>query len=238
MTVDGAPPVVLAEAVHKTYNTGRVQVYALQGIDLSVPRGEMVAIMGPSGCGKTTLLNCLSGLDEIDSGVISIGGVDLARMPDNEKTRYRATKMGYIFQSYNLLPVLTAVENVEMPLLVSGTPAKQSRVQAKEALDLVGLGDWITHYPSELSGGQQQRVTIARALVNHPEIVWADEPTGNLDSENSQEVMGLLCSLNEQYHETFIIVTHADAVADRAHRTIRMRDGLIVNGDTNVEAST
>lgn len=234
MSNDATSPVVLAQAVHKTYASGRVQVHALRGVDLSVQRGEMVAIMGPSGCGKTTLLNCLSGLDDVDSGVVAIGGSDLAKMRDTEKTRYRATKMGYIFQSYNLLPVLTALENVEMPLLVSGVAAKESRAKAHDALDLVGLADWATHYPSELSGGQQQRVTIARALVNRPEIVWADEPTGNLDSENSEEVMDLLISLNREHHETFIIVTHSDAVAERAHRTIRMRDGLIVDDGAGV----
>ena len=228
MATDASETVVLAKEVHKTYASGRVEVHALRGVDLSVGRGEMVAIMGPSGCGKTTLLNCLSGLDDVDSGVIAIGGRDLAQMKDTEKTRYRATKMGYVFQSFNLLPVLTALENVEMPLLVSGVSAKETRSMAMEALGLVGLGDWTAHYPSELSGGQQQRVTIARALVNRPEIVWADEPTGNLDSENSGEVMDLLVNLNREHHETFIIVTHSDAVAERAHRTVRMRDGLIV----------
>ena len=225
---DGAP-IIVGQGVHKTYDTGRVKVHALRGVDVAVRQGEMVAVMGPSGCGKTTMLNCLSGLDEIDSGLISIGGTELARMSDNEKTRYRATKMGYIFQSYNLLPVLTALENVEMPLLVSGTSASEARNRARPVLEMVGLGEWLDHYPSELSGGQQQRVTVARALVNQPEIVWADEPTGNLDSENSKEIMDLLCELNESNRQTFIIVTHADEVAARAHRTIKMHDGRIVD---------
>ena len=227
--------IIVGEAVHKTYDTGRIKVEALRGVDISVVQGEMVAVMGPSACGKTTLLNCLSGLDEIDSGTIRIGNTDLAQMSDNEKTRYRATKMGYIFQSYNLLPVLTASENVELPLLVSGTPTKEAHLRAIAVLEMVGLAEWMDHYPSELSGGQQQRVTIARALVNQPEIVWADEPTGNLDSGNSDEIMELLGRLNKENRQTFVIVTHSDDVATLAHRTIRMLDGHIVDdgGDSS-----
>ena len=219
--------IIEASEVVKIYDTGRVKVNALHNVDLKVQRGEMVAVMGPSGCGKTTLLNCLSGLDSINGGVIKIAGRDLAKMSDNEKTRYRATKMGYVFQAFNLLPVLTALENVEMPLLISGTKAREARERAKEALGLVNLGDWISHYPAELSGGQQQRVAIARSLVNQPEIVWGDEPTGNLDSENSDEIMDLLISLNRQNKQTFVLVTHSEALASLAHRTIRMRDGRI-----------
>ena len=220
-------PIIVGDDVTKTYDTGRVKVEALRGVSLSVATGEMVAVMGPSGCGKTTLLNCLSGLDEIDSGKVKIAGSDMSEMSDNDKTRYRATKMGYVFQSYNLLPVLSAVENTELPMLVSGTKPRVAREKAIEALENVGLSDWARHYPAELSGGQQQRVTIARALVNQPEIVWADEPTGNLDSENSQEIMDLLCDMNERNGQTFVIVTHSDEVAARAHRIIRMRDGQI-----------
>ena len=219
--------IIEASEVVKIYDTGRVKVNALHSVDLKVERGEMVAIMGPSGCGKTTLLNCLSGLDSINGGVIKIAGRDLAKMSDNEKTRYRATKMGYVFQAFNLLPVLTALENVEMPLLISGTKAKDAREKATEALGLVNLEDWVNHYPTELSGGQQQRVAIARSLVNRPEIVWGDEPTGNLDSENSDEIMDLLISLNRQNNQTFVLVTHSEALAALAHRTIRMRDGRI-----------
>ena len=226
-------PIIVSKNVHKTYDTGRLKVHALRGVDLTVKRGEMVAIMGPSGCGKTTLLNCLSGLDETDEGSIKIGGIELSDMSDEEKTRYRAQQMGYVFQSYNLLPVLTAVENVELPMLVSGTGSKAARAAADDALRFVGLTDWATHYPSELSGGQQQRVTIARALVNRPEIVWGDEPTGNLDSENSLEIMDLLCALNRENHQTFVLVTHSDAVAQRADRIIRMRDGRIVDDGLN-----
>lgn len=222
----------MARDVHKTYGLGEVEVHVLRGVSLDVQRGEMLAIMGPSGGGKTTLLNCLSGLDDIDSGVISIAGSELGNMSDAEKTRFRATRMGYIFQSFNLLPMLTAFENVEMPLLVSGFPEKETRTQAQEALALVGLSDRAGHYPAALSGGQQQRVTIARALVNRPEIVWANEPTGNLDSENAGEVMDLLIRLNKDLDETFVIVTHSDAVAEMLHRTVRMMDGLIVEDCT------
>ena len=221
--------IIVASGVHKTYATGRLSVHALRGVDLTVTRGEMIAIMGPSGCGKTTLLNCLSGLDDIDAGVIKIAGVDLTTLSDDQKTRYRATKMGYVFQSYNLLPVLTAVENVELPLLVSGKKSDAARRQATEALDFVGLVDWQKHYPAELSGGQHQRVAVARALVNQPEIVWGDEPTGNLDSTNSEEIMDLLTRLNKENGQTFVLVTHSEAVAARAHRIVHMADRVIVN---------
>ena len=230
---DGNEYVIEADRVGKIYETGRVHVEALRSVSLAVRRGEMVAVMGPSGCGKTTLLNCLSGLDDVSSGTVKINGTSLSEMSDRTKTRYRAQRMGYIFQSYNLLPVLTARENVEMPLLVSGTSSKDARRAAEETLDLVAMADWRDHYPSELSGGQQQRVTIARSLVNTPEIVWADEPTGNLDSENTAEVMSLLTRLNKENNQTFVIVTHADEVAAQTHRIIRMRDGEIETDGTD-----
>ena len=220
---------IQATGIHKTYDTGQIKVHALRGVDLAVRRGEMVAIMGPSGCGKTTLLNCLSGLDSVDQGKVLIEGTSLAEMSDDERTIYRARRMGFVFQFYNLLPVLTAVENVELPLLVSGVKANTARHQADEGLALVGLADWATHRPAELSGGQRQRVTIARALVNQPAIIWADEPTGDLDSETADEVMTLMEQLNEENGQTFVMVTHAPRVADWADRIVRMRDGLIVD---------
>ena len=221
-------PIIVSSEVQKTYDTGRVKVHALRGVNLTVNRGEMVAIMGPSGCGKTTLLNCLSGLDDIDTGSIQIGGVDLATMSDDEKTRYRAQRMGYIFQAYNLLPVLTAAENVELPLLVSDTRAREAREKARAALEMCGLAHRERHYPAELSGGEQQRVTIARALVNQPEIVWADEPTGNLDGANSEEITTLMRRLNREQRVTFVIVSHDINVGRKTDRLIRMADGEIV----------
>ena len=220
-------PIVNAKKVTKTYETGRVKVDALRGIDFSVKEGEMVAVMGPSGCGKTTLLNCLSGLDDLTDGQVFIRGRLLTDMTDRERTRYRADKIGFIFQAYNLLPVLTAVENVELPLLLSGTPPKEARARAMEALRAVALEEWSDHKPSELSGGQQQRVTIARSLVNKPEIVFGDEPTGNLDSEYSKEIMDLLKRLNKENRQTFIIVTHDFNVGRMADRIVMMKDGVI-----------
>ena len=221
--------IVSARGLHKTYDTGTVSVHALHGVDLEVTRGEMVAIMGPSGCGKTTLLNCLSGLDEIDEGQVVIDGVVLHHLADDQRSDYRARHMGFVFQLYNLLPVLSSIENVEMPLLVSGVGAGEARRRSLEMLDLVGLTDRARHAPGELSGGQRQRVTIARALVNQPGIVWADEPTGDLDSETAGGIIDLMCDLNRANGQTFVLVTHSNEVGSRAHRIVRMRDGEIVD---------
>ncbi len=220
---------VKAVDVTKVYDTGRVKVPALNGISLSIASGEMVAIMGPSGCGKTTLLNCLSGLDSITAGNIEIEGVSLASMTDRQRTRYRARRMGFVFQFYNLLAVLSSVENVEMPLLLTGVSTREARRRAMEALDLVGLVKRADNRPGELSGGERQRVTIARALVNQPAIVWADEPTGDLDSTNAQEVINLMCRLNQEQGVTFALVTHDISIGRRAHRIVRMKDGVIVD---------
>jgi ABC-type lipoprotein export system ATPase subunit len=187
-----------------------------------------VAIMGPSGSGKTTLLNCLSGLDRIDAGEVLIEGVSLSSLSDEDRTDYRARRMGFVFQFYNLMPVLSAVENVELPLLVARVPAKDARTRALHALELVGLEQWAAHVPDELSGGQRQRVTIARALVNDPAIVWADEPTGDLDSENAEEIVALMRSLNREHGLTFLIVTHDITVGRSTDRIVRMVDGEIV----------
>ena len=221
--------IVEASSVDKRYDTGTVQVHALRGVTFKVPRGEMVAIMGPSGSGKTTLLNCLSGLDAIDGGEVMIEGIALGAMSDDERTDYRARRMGFVFQFYNLMPVLSAVENVELPLLVARVPAKWARAKALEALEMVGLAERAAHVPDELSGGQRQRVTIARALVNDPAIVWADEPTGDLDSENAAEIVALMRTLNRDRGLTFLIVTHDISVGRATDRIVRMVDGQIVD---------
>ena len=229
-----APPamsetIVAARGVVKTYDTGRLQVTALGSVTFTVASGEMVAIMGPSGSGKTTLLNCLSGLDSIDAGDVLIEGVSLASMSDEKRTDYRARRMGFVFQFYNLMPVLSAVENVELPLLVAHVDAKEARRRSLDALDMVGLRDRARHLPDELSGGQRQRVTIARALVNDPAIVWADEPTGDLDSENAEEIVRLMRALNGERGLTFVIVTHDIHVGRSTDRIVRMVDGEIVD---------
>src|SRR5256884_7824473 len=221
-------PIIRGIDAHKTYNSGPVTVHALRGVNLEIPRGEMVAIMGPSGCGKTTLLNCFSGLDDLTSGDVRIEGVSLSGMDDDAKSRYRSRRMGFVFQSYNLLPVLTAAENVELPLLVARVPAKEARRKALVLMEQVELNGWAGHKPAQLSAGQQQRVAIARALVNDPAIVWADEPTGNLDSETSAQIMDLLVRLNREQRQTLVLVTHDPIVSSRAHRILRMRNGQIV----------
>jgi putative ABC transport system ATP-binding protein len=221
--------IIQAMDVVKTYDTGYSKVPALKGVSLSVERGEMVAIMGPSGCGKTTLLNCLSGLDDVNSGQVIVAGTDIATLPDNAKTEYRARNMGFIFQVYDLLPVLSTVENAELPLLVSGVSAREAREKAMAALELVHLADWARHRPAELSGGQRQRVAVARALANQPAIIWADEPTGALDSTNAEEIMSLLNQVNRQNHQTIVMVTHDARMAAHAARIIYMVDGLIVD---------
>lgn len=216
-----------AENVHKVYTTGKIQVHALRGINLKIKKGEMVTLMGVSGCGKTTLLNCLSGLDDVTNGVIKIEGRELNRMSDEEKTDYRARRMGFIFQFYNLLPVLSAVENVELPLLISRENPKIAREKALKSLEMVGLKGWELHKPSELSGGQRQRVTIARSLVSNPLIVFGDELTGDLDRDTADEVMDLICRLNKEQKLTFILVTHDSRIADRTNRVLVMGDGVI-----------
>jgi len=232
-------PIIHANEVVKTYRSRDVVVEALNNVSFAVQSGEMVAVMGPSGCGKTTLLNCLSGLDSIDSGDVSIAGRLLRTMSDDALSEYRAKSMGFVFQAYNLLPVLTVQENVELPLILAGNSQKNSRDRATEKLDLVGLGDRIDHLPAELSGGQQQRVAIARALANDPSIVWADEPTGNLDSTNAGEIMELLKRLNKEQEQTFVLVTHSDEVGGMADRIVRMSDGVIVDdGNGNIAESS
>jgi len=226
---------VEARDLEKTYAAGGITVRALRGVDLNIASGEMVAVMGPSGCGKTTLLNCLSGLDEFDSGEVFVGGESISGMSDRKRTRFRAQKMGFVFQTYNLIPVLSGVENVELPLLVAGARPKEARGRALSALEMVGLANQAHKRPNEMSGGQQQRVTVARSLVNDPSIVWADEPTGALDSETSADIMDLLVHLNREKGQTFVLVTHDISVARRAHRLVLMRDGLIESDEPGGE---
>lgn len=222
---------LIASGVDKTYRTEAVEVPALRQLDLVVEPGELVGVMGASGSGKTTLLNCLSGLDNIDAGTVQIGGRDLFAMSDSERTEHRATSMGFVFQAFNLIPVFSAVENVELPLLLAGKRQKVARIEAAEMLDRVGLGHRLTHRPNEMSGGEQQRVTIARALVGRPQVVWADEPTGNLDSAMAISIMDLLVQLNRDEGQTIVLVTHDPSIGGRVPRLITMRDGRLVGDE-------
>ncbi len=228
--VGSGRPILVASGVSKTYRTGAETVEALRHVDLIVSAGEFVAVMGPSGSGKTTLLNCLSGLDDIDGGRIEIDGEELTTMSDARRTAHRAKSMGFIFQAFNLIPVFTAVENVELPLLLAGTDPKEARKSARATLERVGLGERLNHRPTELSGGEQQRVTVARALAGRPGIVWADEPTGNLDSETAGQVMDLLRELHRD-GLTLMLVTHDEEIGASAQRRIVVRDGVIVTDE-------
>ncbi len=229
-------PIIRCQNIVKTYVTGDIRVEALRGITMQIDKGEMVAVMGPSGCGKTTLLNCLSGIDEVTSGNVWIEDRELTELDDNAKTRFRARRMGFIFQFYNLLPVLSAVENVELPLLISGENSTVARDKALQLLETVGLKDRAALRPASLSGGERQRVTVARALVNKPALVWGDEPTGDLDKRTADEVMSLMRQLNRENQQTFVIVTHDPEVGMKCDRIIHMRDGEIV--DQNGKVST
>lgn len=222
-------PVMQATALWKIYASGDSTVQAVRGVDVEIKEGEMIAIMGPSGCGKTTLLNVLSGIDEPNSGEVMIDGNPMYSVSDDKRTQMRAQNLGFIFQDFNLLPVLSAVENVELPLLLLGKSASESRKSALEALDSVGLADRSEHRPTELSGGQQQRVAIARAIVHHPKVILCDEPTGNLDSATSSTVMTLLKEINNKLGTTFLLVTHDKDVASQCTRILRMDDGLMVD---------
>jgi putative ABC transport system ATP-binding protein len=218
---------ILALGLRKTYQSGPVQVDALRGVDLQVDAGDFVALMGPSGAGKTTLLNCLSGLDDLTAGSVSIAGEDLNAMTDAQRTAHRAAHMGFVFQAFNLIPVFTAVENVELPLLLAGANGQAARQAAEETLERVGLAQRMRHRPAELSGGEQQRVAVARALASRPSVVWADEPTGNLDEASADAVMDLLVEHNAE-GVTVMLVTHSDEISERARRRIIVRDGRII----------
>lgn len=228
-------PILSASGVSKRYRTGAESVDALRAVDLEVAPGEFLAVMGPSGSGKTTLLNCLSGLDDIDEGTVVVDGEPIHELSDARRTRHRAASMGFVFQAFNLIPVFTAVENVELPLLLAGALPREARRRAEESLERLGLGHRLGHRPPELSGGEQQRVTVARAIAGRPRIVWADEPTGNLDSETAAGVMDLLRDLHRE-GLTLVLVTHDQAIGATAERRVVVRDGRIVS-DEQVAAS-
>lgn len=223
-------PILEASGVRKVYRLGASDVVALQGLDLRVASGEFLAVMGPSGSGKTTLLNCLSGLDDIDAGSVRLDGQALHEMSDAQRTRHRASTMGFVFQSFNLIPVFDAVENVELPLLLGGVRPGEARRRAVATMERVGLGHRLGHRPNALSGGEQQRVAIARALAPAPRLVWADEPTGALDSETAASVMSLLGELHDD-GLTLLLVTHDPEIGASAERLVRMRDGRIVHDE-------
>ena len=224
-----------ANELWKLYPSGESTIQAVRGVSLQINEGEVIAIMGPSGCGKTTLLNVLSGIDEPTSGGVMLEGKPLFGISDDERSRMRAENLGFIFQDFNLLPVLSAVENVELPLLMIGKPAAEARKTALDALAAGGLGERSDHRPSEVSGGQQQRVAIARAIVHKPTVILCDEPTGNLDSVTSSTVMELLKGINEKLGTTFLLVTHDSDVAQQCSRILQMEDGQIVSDKVGVE---
>ncbi len=212
----------------KEYRTDKVSFEALKGIDMDIQSGEVLSILGPSGCGKSTLLNCLSGIDDPSSGKVIIGGTDVHALKDDSKTYFRAVNMGFVFQFYNLIPVLNVIENVELAMLASGRKEKESREAARNVLERVGLEDRLFYYPSNLSGGERQRVSIARALVHTPKIIWADEPTGALDTETGKKIMELIINLNQEYGQTFVIVTHDERISNYSDRILKMDSGMIV----------
>ncbi len=213
----------------KVYTNGEVSVDALKDVSFEIDEAEILSILGPSGCGKSTLLNCLSGIDEPTSGQVIIDGIDIHALGDNDKTRFRAFNMGFVFQFYNLIPVLNARENVELALLTTGVPEKQARRLSVDTLDRVGLSERAEYFPSQLSGGERQRVSIARALVHNPKIIWADEPTGALDTETSKELMDLILDLNKTNNQTFVIVTHDDRISNYSDRILHVDSGKIVS---------
>jgi putative ABC transport system ATP-binding protein len=218
---------ITIQGLKRHFTLGNTVVRALDGVDLAIERGELLCLMGPSGSGKTTLLNVMGGLDKPDGGSVVVEGRDISTFDQNTLAAYRRKQVGLIFQSFNLIPTMTALQNVEYPMIFAGVPPARRREQALETLDQLGLGDRTEHKPTELSGGQQQRVAIARALVNHPKILLGDEPTGNLDSKTGEDIMNLLQELNRQ-GQTMVLVSHDPRVSEYATRTIHMLDGLVV----------
>jgi putative ABC transport system ATP-binding protein len=222
------PPVVVLSKVRKTYFRGKEPVEVLKDLDLEIPTGSFEALMGPSGSGKSTLLNLIAGLDRASSGVVQVAGSDLGKLSESARTKWRSQNIGFIFQTFNMLPVLTALENVELPLLLTKLSAAERKQRAQTALKIVGLEDRMDHYPRELSGGQEQRVTIARAIVTDPPILVADEPTGDLDRDSAEDILDLLGKLNQEFEKTIIMVTHDPAAAERATIVRRLNKGLLV----------
>jgi putative ABC transport system ATP-binding protein len=213
--------------VKKVYRRGSEQVNVLDGLSLEVEEGDFVALMGPSGSGKTTLLNLIGGVDQPTSGEVIVGGTAISRMNGGQLARWRARNIGYIFQLYNLIPVLTALQNVELPLLLVKMSPRERRERAKHVLEIVGLADRLKHYPRQLSGGQEQRVAIARALVSDPTVLLADEPTGDLDRKSAEEILTLLERLNRELRKTIAMVTHDPHAAERAHRRLHLEKGVL-----------
>ena len=224
-------PVIKVEDLWKIYQLGEVQVEALRGVSFEIEEGEFVAIMGPSGSGKSTLMNILGCLDRPTRGRYFLDGQEVSQLNENQLAQIRNKKIGFIFQSFNLLPRLTALQNVELPLIYAGIPSQKRKEQAIKSLEAVGLGDRIHHYPNQLSGGQLHRVAIARALVNDPSIILADEPTGNLDTRSSEEIMHILQELNQE-GKTIVLVTHERDIASHTHRILHFRDGQLVDNET------
>jgi putative ABC transport system ATP-binding protein len=211
--------------VSKSYRRENIVIPVLRNITIDVPEGEFLALMGPSGSGKTTLLNLIAGIDHPDNGTITVGGTEIARLGESGLAQWRSTNVGFIFQFYNLLPVLTAYENVELPLLLTKLSSKEKREHVETALKLVGLGDRMDHYPKQLSGGQEQRVAIARAIVTDPTVLVADEPTGDLDKVSATEIMILLDRLNKEFRKTIVMVTHDPRAAEKAHKIMHLEKG-------------
>ncbi|MBL8483906.1 MAG: ABC transporter ATP-binding protein [Rhodocyclaceae bacterium] len=230
-----APAVRLVD-VHKAYRRGAQRVPVLAGLSFDIAEGEFLALMGPSGSGKSTLLNLIAGLDRADSGAVIVAGENLGKLPERLLADWRASHVGFIFQFYNLMPVLTAFENVQLPLLLTDLPRRERRAHVEHALALVGLADRMTHFPNELSGGQQQRVAIARALITDPPLIVADEPTGDLDRDSATEVLGMLQRLNRELGKTIIMVTHDQRAADHAHTIMRLEKGVLWSRDQNAAA--